>query len=399
MQWDLDSSEGVRWRRSIPGLAHSSPIVWGERIFVTTAIASDGSPAFELATSGRAVTTDSVPLEWKIYALERSSGEILWERVAAEGLPKTKRHSRSSPCNSTPATNGKFVAAIMGSQGLFCYSIEGELVWTKDLGVLDGGYVGLPEFQWGHASSPIFFRDRVIVQIDKVEDSYLAAYEADTGEEIWVAPRDELPSWCTPTVFETEDRAELITNGGNYARGYDPLTGEELWRFADRAEVKVPTPFVVDDVIYLAGGAPRGRQMVAIRVGGEGDVSHREGAAPSEQLVWRIQNGGPYTVTPIVYGGYFYTCTNNGILACHDAATGERLYRERLDGGFSASPVAAAGRLYLASEEGDGFVLEAGPYFVVLARNEMGETCMATPAISDDLLVVRTTSALYAIGS
>lgn len=395
--WDVASSTGVRWQTPIEGLAHSSPIVWGKTVYVTTAVSSDETPEFELATSGRSVTEDTASLEWKVIALDTDSGDVRWMRSAVSGLPETKRHLRSSPCNATPATNGSMVAAILGSQ-LFCYTVEGDLAWKEDLGVLDGGYVGRPEYEWGHASSPVFFRDLVIVQIDKVEDSYIAAFHADSGEVAWKVKRDELPTWSTPTVFESEHGPELIAQGGNFARGYDPRTGDELWRFKDHAEVKVPTPLVSDGKIYLAGGAPRGRSMVALPVGGRGEVSVDSNPTDTDSTSsWKVFAGGPYTVTPIVYRGYFYACSDTGMLGCYDATSGERIYQERLKVGVSASPIAASGRLYFASEEGDVIVIAAGPTFEVLARNDMGNPCMATPALKDDVLFVRTMTALYAI--
>jgi len=381
----------------IPGLAHSSPIVWGDLVFVATAIPS-GEPTFSFESSGSAVTEDSGSITWRLYALERDSGEVAWQRDTVEDAPETTRHAKSSPCNATPATDGRRVAAILGSH-LHCYGVEGELLWTRDLGVLDGGYVGKPEYQWGHASSPVLFDELVIVQVDKLTDSYVAAYRAESGEEVWRVARDELPTWCTPTLFVGAARAELITNGGRHAVGYDPRTGAELWRFEDRAEVKVPTPIVADGLLYLAGGAPRGRRIVALRVGGSGELSSEAGEAAGEHVAWQLPGGGPYTVTPIVFAGRFYTLSDSGLLSCHEAATGVLVYRERLGTEFSASPVAAGRRLYLASEEGDVLVLAAGPRFELLARNEMGAPVMATPALSGDLILVRTTKALFALGA
>ncbi len=397
--WNLETSQNVKWKTPIPGLAHSSPIIWDDRIFITTVISSDIIPTFELATSGRAVTGDSTKLQWKIYGLQKSSGKIIWEQTAYQGLPRAKRHRKSSQCNSTPVTDGRFVATVMGSEGLYCYDVEGKLLWQKDLGILDGGYVGKPWFQWGHGSSPVIYKNMVIVQIDKFEDSYLAAYDVKDGNEIWSVARTDIPTWSTPTIFERSNRVELITNGGNYARGYDPMTGRELWRFADHAEVKVPTPFVANGLIYLSGGAPRGRQMIAIRVGGDGDISMQNAADSNSFVAWQIKSGGPYTVTPIVYDKLFYTCTNSGILACYDANTGERIYRTRLGSGFSASPVAADGKLYFASEDGIVHVVKAGPAFEVIAKNDMGEACMATPAISDGMIFIRTRDYIYALGA
>lgn len=395
--WDVASGKGVRWRTPIEGLAHSSPIVWGTTAYLTTAVSSEKTPEFELATSGRSVTADTASLEWKLVSLDTESGDIRWARTAVSGLPETKRHLRSSPCNATPATNGAAVAAILGSQ-LYCYTVEGDLAWKVDLGVLDGGYVGRPEYEWGHASSPIFFGDLVIVQIDKVEDAYIAAFHSGSGDIAWKVARDELPTWSTPTVFESELGPELIAQGGHSVRGYDPRTGNELWRFKDHAEVKVPTPLVSDGKIYLAGGAPRGRSMFALPTGVRGEVSLDSDTEDTDSRGgWRVVAGGPYTVTPIVYRGYFYACSDTGMLGCYNATSGERIYQERLKVGVSASPIAAAGRIYFATEEGEVIVIAAGPTFELLAQNDMGDPCMATPALKDDVLFIRTMTALFAI--
>ncbi len=395
--WSLDPPENVRWRRALPGLAHSSPIVAGERIYVATAVPSQDAP-FELAEGGAAVTKDAGQVTWGLVALERASGALAWKHEIVEDVPSTARHEKSSLCNATPASDGRLIATIFGSK-LHVLGTDGEPRWSHDLGLLDGGYVGHPEYQWGHGSSPVIHDGLVIVQIDGATQSYLAAFRAESGELAWRVERGDLPTWSTPTVHAGAERVELITNGGHYARSYDLRTGAELWRYADRAEVKVPTPFVAGDLVYLAGGSPRGRSMLALRLGASGDLSPQEGEPSSEHLAWRVASGGPYTVTPIVVDGRFFTCTDDGTLGCYDADTGERLWRERLGEDFSASPVAADGRLYLASEGGDVLVVSTGPQYELLARNAMGAPCMATPALSRDLLLVRTTGELVALGA
>jgi outer membrane protein assembly factor BamB len=330
-----------------------------------------------------------------LIALDKTSGRIAWDKAVHTGVPRMKRHVKASHASATPATNGTVIVALLGSEGLFCFDMNGTQKWRQDLGVLDVGLVDDPSYQWGPASSPIIDGGLVIVQADRHKDAFIAAYDLATGKQVWCTVRDELPTWSTPLVVSRGGRRELITNGGKFIRGYDPATGRELWRLADAAtQVKVPTPVAADDLVVVTGGyPPAGRPVYAIKSRGGGELG------PSA-LAWSTQNGAPYTGTPLVYEGILYVCTDNGILTAYDAKTGERLYRSRVSpdaAGFSASPVAAAGRIYLASEDGDLFVIKAGRQFELLAANSMGEICMATPAVSGDLLVVRTQRHLVGI--
>jgi outer membrane protein assembly factor BamB len=239
--------------------------------------------------------------------------------------------------------------------------------------------------------------DLVFVQDDRHKGSYLAAFDLATGKQAWRSSRDELPTWSTPALVRTGGRTEIVTNGGKYIRGYDAASGRELWRFADDAtQVKVPSPVVAGDVVIVTGGYPAGgRPLYALRPGGSGEI------APAA-LAWRTQNGSPYTSTPLVLDGIVYACTDNGILTTYDAKTGERIYRSRVSeaaAGFSASPVAAGGHIYLASEDGDVFVVKAGREFQLVATNPMGELCMATPAIAGNMVFIRTQGHLFGIAA
>ena len=398
VQWDGKTKRNVAWDTALPGLAHSSPIVWGDRVYVTTAVASSGTPSLLTGDSSRAgidSAPDMVTHTWKLIALDRASGRIVWTRDVHTGVPRVKRHVKASHASSTPATDGRVIVASLGSEGLFCFDMQGALKWRQDLGLVDVGLVDDPTYQWGPASSPVIDGSRVVMQVDRHKDSFIAAYDVDTGTQVWRATRDELPTWSTPLLVKMAARTELVTNGGKYIRGYDASTGREVWRFGDSAtQVKVPTPVIAGDAVIVTGGYPGGgRPIYAIRPGGSGDV-------PASALAWRTDNGSPYTGTPLVYDGIVYVCTDNGILSAYDAKTGERLYRSRVSpaaAGFSASPVAAAGHIYLASEDGDVFVVKAGRAFELLATNPMGEICMATPAIAGDMIFVRTDKRLVAV--
>jgi outer membrane protein assembly factor BamB len=244
------------------------------------------------------------------------------------------------------------------------------------------------------------FENLAILQCDVGKGSSLAAYRLDDGSPEWVTPRDEISSWSTPTVWRNSQRIELVTNASQYARGYDPATGKELWRLAKKSEITIPTPILGADLVYVASGNRPIQPIIAIRPGAVGDISPEPNQAADPHIAWSRLRGGPYMTTPLLYGNYLYACGNNGILSCYDAMTGKEVYKERLDGeSYTASPVAADGRLYFTSEQGRVQLVKAGPDFELLAANEMGDVCMATPAISSGALLVRTQRFLFALGS
>lgn len=401
--WDATKMTGVRWKTPIPGLAHSSPIVWGDRIYVTTAVSSETRPAQRYGLYGDVDPVKDEPKHsWHVMALDKRTGKVIWDRVAHEGTPRTKRHPKATHASSTPATDGRHVVALFGSQGLLvCYDTSGKLLWKQDLGVLDSGWFYDPDYQWGHASSPVIYKNLVIVQADVQKNSFIAAYDLKTGRQVWRTSRDEIPSWGTPTVYEGGGRAELITNGTKFIRGYDPLTGKELWRLGGNSEITTPTPFVAHGLIFVTSGYRPIQPIYAIRLGASGDITLQGDKEANDFVVWSKKRGGPYMPTPVVYGDYFYTCSNQGVLTAYNARTGERVYQERIagrGGAFTASPVAADGKIYLSSEDGEVFVVKAGPKYELLATNQMGEVIMATPAMSDGMIFIRTTGHLYGIG-
>ncbi|MGH9900683.1 MAG: PQQ-binding-like beta-propeller repeat protein [Pyrinomonadaceae bacterium] len=397
--WDAVKSTNVVWKTPIPGLSHASPVVWGDRVFLITAVSSGAAPTFAAKDRGIGLAGgDDVKHAWKIYALDKRSGKILWERTAHEGVPRAKRHVKATQANSTPVTDGKYVVALMGSEGLFAYDVNGKLLWKQDLGVLNPGLWADKTSEWGHASSPVIYKNLVIVQADGHKQSFIAAYNLKDGKQAWRVERGEITSWSTPTVYEGKGRAEVIANGGNYVRGYDPLTGRELWRFSDKeTQVKQQAPLVAHDMIFVTGGYPPGRTMYAFRAGASGDISLKDGEEKNAHIAWRAPKGSPYTATPIVYGDYFYVCADNGVFTAYHAKTGELVYQERLPSSFSASPVAADGKLYMSSEDGDVYVVRAGPKFELLATNPAGEALMATPAISDGVLIIRSQNHVFAV--
>jgi outer membrane protein assembly factor BamB len=398
--WDVAKGHNIRWKTPIPGFGHSCPIVWGDRVFVTTAVSGDPKATFRRGLYGDVDSVnDTTTHTWSVYCLDKRSGKILWEKVAHRGVPRVKRHLKASHANCTPATDGRRVVACFGSEGLYCYDLDGRLLWKRDLGFLDASFFLDPDYQWGFGSSPVLYRNLVILQCDVGKGSFIAAYDLDRGRPVWTTPRDEVPSWGTPTVYEGQPRDELVTNATNTVRGYDPRTGRELWRLSGNAQITVPTPVVGHGLIFVTSGYRPIQPIYAIRPGASGDISLASGKDANAAIAWSKRRGGPYLPTPIVYGDYLYTCSNNGIVACYAAATGKQVYRQRLGGSaYTASPLAADGKLYFTSEEGDVRVVRAGSRFELLAVNKMGDPSLVTPAIADGMIFVRTQHFLFGIG-
>ncbi len=400
--WDAETGKGIRFKVEIPGLAHSSPVIWGDRLFLTTAVSSEAGASFKpgLYGSGEASTDQSVH-EWQILCLDKRNGKILWKETATKGRPKDKRHIKSTYANATPVTDGSHVVALFGSEGLFAYSAEGKFLWKVDVGRLDVGAYDIPSYEWGAASSPIIHDGKVIVQCDRQKGSFLLAVDVKTGRTVWKVPRDELPSWGTPTVYAGKERAELITNGSNFIRAYDPATGRELWRLGGSSKITAPTPVFAEGLIIVASGRQPERPVFAIRPGGTGDITLQAGETGSRYVAWSRTRRGGYMPTPLIYKGNVYVLDNSGLLGCYDLRTGEEHYYDRIPhraNGFSASPVAADGKIYLAGEDGLVFTVEAGAEMKLLATNPLGEPLMATPALSDGTMYFRGSHHLFAVG-
>lgn len=401
-QWNGTRGENVLWRTEIPGLGHSSPIVWGERIYVTSAVSSRGKATFKPGLYGDGdASDDRSPQRWTLYALDKKSGRVLWERVAFEGAPVDLRHMKSTYASATPVTDGRQVIAWFGSQGVYAFDVEGNLRWKVDLGRMNLGAYDIPTYEWGPASSPILWNGLVILQVDTQADSFIVALNADTGETVWKTDRDELPSWGTPMVATTPAGPELVTNASKFVRGYDPRTGRELWRIGGSSKITAPTPIYAGGLFIIASGRAPERPIFAVKPGARGDLTLKNGETSSAQVAWSRTGRGSYMPTPLVHDGILYVLGNNGVFDAYDVATGAEVYRQRLDpvgSGFSASPVIADGKIYLSSEDGEMLVVSAGRSFKHIATNSMGDLLMATPALSEGAMYVRTASSLFAIG-
>jgi outer membrane protein assembly factor BamB len=399
--WDVATGRNVKWKTAIPGLGTSSPIVWGNRVFVVSA-ASEEDTSFRTGLTGDVKPIETLPIHtYALHALDLETGRRLWQREVFVGVPITKRHFKSSQANATPATNGQYIVAVFGSIGVMaCYDMNGTPVWKKDIGALDSGWFLDPSYQWGHSSSPIIYNSSVIVQADQSRGSFIAAFDLATGKELWRSPRtDEVSTWATPSIIAGPKGDELVTNGTR-VRGYDPNTGELLWTLAPNSEIAIGTPVIHKDLAIVTAGYPPVRPVYAVRAGARGDISLPKGKTASEAIAWSHDRDGTYISSPIVYRDQLYTLNNNGILTAYDANTGERIYRARVGGGgaFSASPVAADGKLFVASEDGDVFVIQTGREYAEVGKYPMGEVLMASPALSNGLLIVRTLGHLWGIG-
>jgi len=401
VKWNAATGENILWKTPLPGVAVSSPIVWGDRVFVSTAVSSDPSSGIRTGLYGDVEPAKDVSKHsWKLVALDRRSGKVLWERVAHEGIPKTKRHPKSSQATATPVTDGRHVIVSFGSEGLYAYDVDGKLLWTRDLGVLNAGWFYDPDYEWGVGSSPIIWKNLVIVQCDIQKNSFIAAFDVTTGQPAWRTAREEIPSWSTPAIFEHDGRAELVTQATTFIRGYNPESGKELWRLGGNSEITIPTPIVGPGVIIVTNGYRGVQPIFAIKPGASGDITLKGDATTNEFIAWSTNRGGPYIPTPVIYGDLLYVLAINGVLAAYDVKTGQRVYQERVAGGgsFSASPVAADGKLYLTSEDGDVFVVRAGPKYELLGTNPMSQVIMATPAIANGVIFIRGLKDVFAIG-
>ncbi|MGB0715204.1 MAG: PQQ-binding-like beta-propeller repeat protein [Phycisphaerae bacterium] len=400
MTWDVPAGKNVKWKSAVPGLGHSSPIIWDDKVFLTTAIRSAGESDLRVGLYGDiASVDDNSEHVYKVMCLSRSTGKVEWEHTPYTGVPKIKRHTKASHANCTPATDGRYVVAFFGSEGLYCYDMAGNLQWEKSLGTLDSGYFMVPQAQWEFASSPIIHEDLVIVQCDVQKKSFIAAYDIKTGKKKWRKKRKDVPTWGTPTVYQTDEVTQVIANGYKKMAGYNIKNGKRLWFVSGGGDIPVPTPVAGDGLIYLMSSHGGPRPIFAIRAGARGNLTREENR--KEFVAWHRDTGASYMQTPVLYNGYLFTCTDSGVLSCFKADDGELQFKSRVgqgQTGFTPSMIAADGRLFITSEDGDVYVYAATNEEKKLATNAIGEVCMATPAISKGEFFIRTSKHLYCIG-
>lgn len=401
VRWDAPSGQGILWEAALPGLGVSSPIIWGDRVFALSA-ASAADREFRIGLYGDvAPVDDASEHEYTLSAFDLRSGEPAWTTLLHRGVPLTRRHTKSSQANATPVTDGERIVTVLGSAGLLlCHDLDGRLLWEREIGALNSGWFYDPGYSWGHSSSPVIHEDTVIVLADIHGDAFLGAFALADGEPVWREPRNEVSTFSTPLVHRAAGAAEIVVNGTTIA-GYDAASGKERWRLAPNSEIPIGVPLLGDGLLYVQAGYPPIRPIYAIRPGNEGDLSLAPGESSSEAIAWSHARGGVYIPSPLFYRGILYLNANNGRLAAYSAETGERLYRARLGGAggsYAASPIAADGRLYFTSEEGDTFVVRAGPEYAPVAENTVDRIVMASPAVSAGVMALRAIDRLYGIG-
>jgi len=391
------TTENVAWKADIPGIGWSSPIVWGDKIFVTSVINTGETEAVKKGLYfGGERPAPTAEHRWMVYSVDFKTGKVLWEREVYRAVPKITRHLKNSYASETPVTDGERIYAYFGNVGLFCFDVKGTLLWKQ---MFDAKKT---RFGWGTAASPVLYKDRLYIVNDNDEQSVLMALDKKTGKQIWKVDREVGTNWATPYIWENEKRTELIVPATKAVRSYD-LDGKVLWEFKGMSSIAIPMPFSKFGLLYIASGyvGDQHRPVYAVKPGASGDISLKEGETSNQFIAWYQRQGGPYNPSPIVYGDQYYTLFDRGFFTAHDARTGKMVYdKQRIDpaaGAFTSSPWAYNGKIFCLSEDGDTFVIQAGGEYKLLGKNSLDELCMATPAIAKGSLIIRTASKLYRI--
>lgn len=393
------TNQNVAWKIEIPGRGWSSPIVWGNKVYVTT-VTSDSAmepPKKGLYFGGEQKEVPKAEQRWMVLCFDLTSGRELWRQEAHRGIAPNQLHVKNSYASETPVTDGERVYTYFGNIGLFCYDISGRKLWSTNWPAVK------TRFGWGSAASPVLYDGRLFIVNDNDEKSFAMALDAKTGHQLWRVERDEKSNWATLYIWKNEKRTELITPGTNKVRSYD-LDGRLLWEFGGMSTIVIPTPFSRFGLLYVCSGyvGDKTRPVFAVRPGAFGDISLKSGETSNEFIAWSQPVAAPYNPSPLIVGDYFYVLFDFGFLSCHDARTGRLVYekqRIRPEGNtaFTASPWATNGKIFAISEDGDTFVFQAGSEYKLLHKNSLDEMCMATPAIAGDRLLVRTLTKLYCL--
>jgi hypothetical protein len=391
------ATENVAWKTPIPGIGWSSPVVWGDHIFVTAAVNTGApEPIKSGPLRGGDVVKPAAPYRWVVYDVSLETGRIRWQKDVATAVPADGTHMKNTYASETPVTDGERVYAYFGNLGIFAFDLAGRPVWSKRMGPFtfrDG---------WGSAASPILHDGRLIVVNDNNTESFIAAYDARSGRELWKRARETGTNWATPYVWKHSQRTELIVPGSIKTRSYD-LDGNVLWELTGMSTIDIPTPFAAHGLLFINSGyvADALRPVYAIRPGASGDITLKEGETSNAFIAWSHPTLGSYNPSSLVYGDYYYTLHDRGFVTANDARTGKEVYgRQRISAeasGFSASPWAYNGKIFALSEDGDTFVLSAGPEFKLIGKNSIGERTLATPAVAANSLIIRTASNLVRI--
>ncbi len=392
------SSDNVEWKMDLPGRGWSSPIVWGNRVFVTTVVNEGESeaPRKGLYFGGDRLTPPQSKHQWRVLCLDLESGQILWNQLAHHAVPESSIHLKNSLASETPVTNGEHVYAYFGNLGLYCYTMDGQLVWERPI------KPSRMRFGWGTAASPILHQDRLYLVNDNDEQSYLLALDKHTGAEVWKVDRDEHSNWATPYIWQNSIRTEIITPGTGKTRSYD-LDGNLLYEFGGASSITIATPYAVGDLLYVSSGyvLDAKKPIWAVRPGASGDISLTDEQTTNEWIAWCQKQAAPYNPTTVVSDGLLYVLQDRGFFTCHDALTGELVYdKQRLPvANFTSSPWVYGGHVFCLNEDGVTCVIRAGREYELLHTNTLADDdmCMATPAIAANRLLIRTAARIYCV--
>lgn len=378
----------------------SSPVIWDDRLYISSAISESDKAGFKPGLYGdvRPVNDSSVH-EWKVFCYDKNTGRKIWEQTACKGVPKMKRHPKSTHANTTLAVNDKYVIAFFGSEGLYCYDKEGKLQWKKDFGLLKSVFFTQESAEWEFASSPIIYDQAVVIQCDVLNNAFLATYDLKTGKELWKTNRDEYPGWCTPNIYEDNGKICIAVNGFKHRGGYDFNSGKEIWRMSGGGDIQIPTPVVGKNLIFFNSAHGKSSPIMAVSTGARGDITLKEGETTNAFVKWSQLRGGSYIHTMLLYHNKLYNVNWNGTINCMDPETGKEIYTAKLGNSksFIASPVASDGKIFIPDEEGTVYVISDAPKLEILSVIPMNDVCMTAPAITDGKIYFRTQNSLYAI--
>lgn len=387
-------TQNVAWKADLPGLGWSCPIVVGGKVYVTSCVTDGKATAPKTGYyAPKDTKTHAGEHRWTVSCLDAATGKVLWERVAHKGRPEHPIHVKASYASETPVCDGERVYAYFGNVGLFCYDTAGTQLWSRRWEVVP------TQLDWGTGASPVLHDGRLYLVNDNERKSFLVAVDARTGKDVWSVDRAEKSNWATPFVWRTADRTEIVTSGKGKVRSYG-LDGKLLWEFGGMSSICVPAPVAAGDLLIVSSGYEFGRPrpVFAVRPGASGDISLKKGETSNRFIAWYREPAGAYHPTPLVLGDHLYVLYSTGMISCFEARTGKPVYeRQRLGGSFTASPWAYDGKVFCLSEEGTTYVVKAGAEFELLGKNPLGEVALATPAVADGRLFLRTAVALYCI--